>query len=78
MHKHTTHTCTTHTHHTHTHTHIHPHTYTLGLVKCWGTLVVCPRSIMAQWEAQINQVVGQGVLQVKVYHGFHRTKRVSE
>ena len=83
-HTHTPHTHThtyaqthhTHVHHTH-HTHTRTHTYTLGLVKCWGTVMVCPRSIMAQWEAKLNQMVGQWVLQVKVYHGFCRTKHAS-
>ena len=60
---------------THTHTHTHTHT---GLLKCPGTLVVCPASLMMQWEAEVNGKIRPGLVRAKVYHGSNRTKFASE
>ena len=57
------------------HTHTHTHT---GLLKCPGTLVVCPASLMLQWEAEVNGKMRPGLIRAKVYHGSNRTKFASE
>ena len=44
------------------------------LVKCAGTLVVCPASLMMQWENEALSKFSRGTLKVLVYHGPKRTK----
>ncbi|KAJ9576809.1 hypothetical protein L9F63_006583 [Diploptera punctata] len=40
-----------------------------------GTLVVCPASLMNQWEGEIHKRVKRGVLDVEVYHGATRESK---
>ena len=61
--------------HLNNYTHTHTHT---GLLKCPGTLVVCPASLMLQWEAEVNGKIRPGLIRAKVYHGSNRTKFASE
>ncbi|XP_050470437.1 transcription termination factor 2 isoform X1 [Bombus huntii] len=37
-----------------------------------GTLVVCPASLLSQWENEIDRRCKRGMLSVKVYHGTNR------
>lgn len=37
-----------------------------------GTLVVCPASLLSQWENEINHRCKRGMLSVEVYHGTNR------
>ncbi|XP_076648059.1 pre-mRNA processing factor 6 [Halictus rubicundus] len=37
-----------------------------------GTLVVCPASLLSQWENEINNRCKRGMLSVEVYHGVNR------
>ncbi|XP_043513996.1 transcription termination factor 2-like isoform X2 [Frieseomelitta varia] len=37
-----------------------------------GTLVVCPASLLSQWENEINHRCKRGMLSVTVYHGANR------
>ncbi|XP_069698032.1 transcription termination factor 2 isoform X2 [Periplaneta americana] len=37
-----------------------------------GTLVVCPASLINQWEGEVHRRVKRGVLDVEVYHGANR------
>ncbi|PSN58027.1 hypothetical protein C0J52_02028 [Blattella germanica] len=37
-----------------------------------GTLVVCPASLINQWEGEVKKRVKRGVLDVEVYHGQSR------
>ncbi|KAL7606814.1 helicase-like transcription factor CHR28 [Lactuca sativa] len=44
-----------------------------------GTLVVCPTSVLRQWNDELhNKVTSQANLSVLVYHGANRTKDPSE
>lgn len=38
-----------------------------------GTLVVCPASLLKQWEAEVKNHCKYGVLSVRVHHGPNRT-----
>jgi hypothetical protein len=40
-----------------------------------GTLVVCPASLLNQWEGEVNKRVKRGVIDVEVYHGTSRESR---
>ncbi|KAA0204036.1 hypothetical protein HAZT_HAZT007581 [Hyalella azteca] len=42
------------------------------LRKTQGTLVVCPASLMGQWEREANDRISRGRLSVLVYHGPRR------
>lgn len=37
-----------------------------------GTLVVCPASLLAQWEKEVQDKCKRGILSVVVYHGSNR------
>lgn len=37
-----------------------------------GTLVVCPASLMKQWEAEVKNRCKRGLLSVLVFHGNNR------
>lgn len=37
-----------------------------------GTLVVCPASLLSQWENEINHRCKRGMLSVEIYHGTNR------
>ncbi|XP_046736506.1 transcription termination factor 2 [Diprion similis] len=37
-----------------------------------GTLVVCPASLLSQWESEIKKRVKRGILSVELYHGINR------
>ncbi|XP_046606266.1 transcription termination factor 2 [Neodiprion virginianus] len=37
-----------------------------------GTLVVCPASLLSQWETEIKTRVKRGILAVELYHGTNR------
>lgn len=39
-----------------------------------GTLVVCPASVLRQWNRELDEKVGDDKLSVLVYHGGSRTK----
>ncbi|XP_043498526.1 transcription termination factor 2 [Polistes fuscatus] len=39
-----------------------------------GTLVVCPASLLSQWENEIKSKCRKGILSVEVYHGNNREK----
>lgn len=39
-----------------------------------GTLVVCPASLLEQWENEVNDRCRRGVLLVEIYHGTKREK----
>ncbi|KFD66584.1 hypothetical protein M514_01581, partial [Trichuris suis] len=43
-----------------------------GLTPSKGTLVICPASILHQWEGEIKQRVSPGLLRVCVHHGQKR------
>ncbi|KFK39327.1 hypothetical protein AALP_AA3G230200, partial [Arabis alpina] len=44
-----------------------------------GTLIVCPASVVRQWERELNEKVsGESELSVLVYHGGSRTKDAFE
>eukprot|EP00002_Diphylleia_rotans_P032115 TRINITY_DN6717_c2_g1_i3.p1 TRINITY_DN6717_c2_g1~~TRINITY_DN6717_c2_g1_i3.p1 ORF type:complete len:1146 (-),score=194.54 TRINITY_DN6717_c2_g1_i3:238-3675(-) len=45
-----------------------------GLSPCKSTLVVCPLTMVHQWEAEIRNVTHQGALSVYIYHGGSRVK----
>jgi len=46
----------------------------VDLVRCGGTLVVCPASLMLQWESEIKSKFEAGTMKVLIYHGQSRTK----
>lgn len=37
-----------------------------------GTLVVCPASLLSQWEGEVKKRVRRGMLSVELYHGTNR------
>ncbi|CAM9189972.1 unnamed protein product [Ascophyllum nodosum] len=39
-----------------------------------GTLVVCPMSVISNWEGQLEEHVKEGALKVYAYHGGHRSQ----
>ncbi|XP_047368217.1 transcription termination factor 2 [Vespa velutina] len=39
-----------------------------------GTLVVCPASLLSQWENEVKSKCKKGILSVEVYHGNNREK----
>lgn len=39
-----------------------------------GTLIVCPASLIGQWEAEIKEMVMFGQLKCHVFHGFDKAK----
>ena len=43
-----------------------------------GTLIVCPLSVLGQWEAELTRRVKPGVLKVTVFHGPNRAADISE
>ncbi|KHJ44115.1 protein, SNF2 family [Trichuris suis] len=43
-----------------------------GLAPSKGTLIICPTSILHQWELEIKQRVSPGLLRVCVHHGQKR------
>ncbi len=50
----------------------------VGLEESAGTLVVCPSSLMLQWENEAQTKLKPGLLRTKVYHGQNRTKLAYE
>ena len=46
----------------------------VDLVKCAGTLVVCPASLMLQWESEVKLKFETGTMKVLIYHGPSRTR----
>lgn len=40
-----------------------------------GTLVICPASLLNQWEGEVNKRVKRGVIDLEVYHGTSRESR---
>ena len=40
-----------------------------------GTLVICPASLLNQWEGEVKKRVKQGVIDLEVYHGISRESR---
>ncbi len=45
-----------------------------ALVKSKATLVICPASLLSQWEGEVKKRLKQDVLKVLVYHGTNRGK----
>lgn len=43
-----------------------------------GTLVVCPASLLNQWEAEVKSKTRRGLLDVELYHGPKREKRAKK
>lgn len=37
-----------------------------------GTLVVCPASLLSQWEKEVQDKCKRGLMSVQVYHGSNR------
>ncbi|XP_063860938.1 transcription termination factor 2-like isoform X2 [Scylla paramamosain] len=48
-----------------------------SLVPSSGTLVVCPASLLGQWEGEVKRHVQRGNLRVLVYHGNARDRNVN-
>jgi SNF2 family DNA or RNA helicase len=44
-----------------------------GLVRSSGTLIVCPKSLMLQWDSEITKRFENGLLRSHVHHGSSRT-----
>ncbi|KAI4481393.1 hypothetical protein M0804_009513 [Polistes exclamans] len=44
------------------------------IISKGGTLVVCPASLLSQWENEIKSKCKRGILSVEVYHGNNREK----
>jgi transcription termination factor 2 len=40
-----------------------------------GTLVICPASLLNQWEGEVKKRVKQNVIDLEVYHGISRESR---
>ena len=47
-----------------------------GLIKSSGTLVVCPASLVHQWDREIERRCNKGLLKVCLYHGPNREKDI--
>lgn len=43
-----------------------------------GTLVVCPASLLNQWEGEIRSKTRRGLLDVELYHGAKREKKAKK
>ena len=43
-----------------------------GLVRSHGTLVICPASLVGQWEGECKKRVRSGEMNVLIYHGNNR------
>eukprot|EP00833_Pecoramyces_ruminatium_P000475 jgi/Orpsp1_1/1174507/evm.model.c7180000050359.1 len=39
-----------------------------------ATLIICPLSVVSNWDEQINTHIGEGILKVYIHHGTHRLK----
>ncbi|XP_015175312.1 PREDICTED: transcription termination factor 2 isoform X2 [Polistes dominula] len=50
------------------------HTSNKSITCRGGTLVVCPASLLSQWENEIKSKCRKGILSVEVYHGNNREK----
>ncbi|XP_043683954.1 transcription termination factor 2 [Vespula pensylvanica] len=50
------------------------HTTNKSITYKGGTLVVCPASLLSQWENEIKSKCKKGILSVEVYHGNNREK----
>jgi len=37
-----------------------------------GTLIVCPASLLSQWDAEVQNRCKRGILSVEIYHGSNR------
>lgn len=40
-----------------------------------GTLVVCPASLVGQWEMEVSRRVKRGLISVDCYHGPNRERK---
>jgi len=43
-----------------------------GLVRSKATLIVCPASLISQWEGEVKKRLKSGVMSTLVYHGNNR------
>ena len=43
-----------------------------GFVRSKATLVICPASLLSQWEGEVKRRVKSGAMRVHVYHGTSR------
>nr|XP_050867199.1 transcription termination factor 2-like [Vespula vulgaris] len=50
------------------------HTTNKSITYKGGTLVVCPASLLSQWENEIKSKCKKGILSIEVYHGNNREK----
>ncbi len=46
-----------------------------GLIRSRATLVVCPASVMCQWDSEVKKRVRGGRLQLDLFHGPKREDR---
>ena len=49
-----------------------------GLLKSRATLVVCPASLVHQWNKEIERRCYRGLLKVLVYHGPNRETDINK
>ena len=49
-----------------------------SLISCRATLIVCPLSVMGNWQQQVNEHVPEGMLNVDIYHGPNRHEVLSK
>lgn len=40
-----------------------------------GTLVVCPASLIGQWQMEVKKRVKRGLISVELYHGSNRERK---
>jgi transcription termination factor 2 len=40
-----------------------------------GTLVICPASLLNQWEGEVNKRVKRGIIDLEIYHGTSRESK---
>lgn len=43
-----------------------------SIIKSKATLVICPASLISQWESEVKKRLKSDVLRVLVYHGSNR------
>ena len=43
-----------------------------GFIRSKATLVICPASLLSQWEGEVKKRVKSGAMRVHVYHGTSR------
>lgn len=46
--------------------------FSVSVIKSAATLVICPASLVHQWQKEIERRVERGLFRVIVYHGANR------